>query len=733
MITSDNVGADLSALFRNRFQEKALDKERGPKDLIYFARKVDDRWIKRDVTHMFVNATPISKRIADDYGTSKGTEVSLVFDSSPFPVIYPIEQVDGKILRMAVQLQPNIPIVPSVNYAIDIDDWIEISDYNNIEHRKISTITPINRTDDTLYNVSLSEPLDNEYDVDFMEVRYVFALAENAKTRLDTSDFYNGYIQMNLGFQDQSQYVTLYQGEVTGGSRDPNNTVTLTTQDRVKSLIETQITGRFEVDDRGVASVPTPKGWRDQNNRKPTSNQFDASDIPNAPNSGSGKINDITYSDDKINEVSLDEEWSVTYDSDSDSWHVWGVVYGADNTSGYSSTGGIGSRIWDVDETERHGWSFSVEEGNIPFEHGDQFVFYTKAYAEDMCHIVKGHGYDDTPISTLGEEYLNPSYIIDFFVNDVIEVKHEKVTISDGDETNLLVGLDSIRTTDLDFRTELRGSFKEGVSAIQVIDDALRAVNGWMYSTHDDHLAVFIYSPFALGDYSESQIHTDYDHPRTSSRYPNAADPQVEARVVDSVKNQMSFSYANGSVFVEDPDSQSNFGVFKLDIRGEDLITHSISSGYEMSENTARNASHRALQRFKDPIFRGTFVGLPDLLLLEIGDIPIVYSRESQFVNRPFWVTGVEIDFVALTIKLTGELATQISGKFGVAHEGDTPNAIEIWESTGFIGDQGEERLAFVADDDNQLAIFAVLDTYTPRVGKPDRWGNYVADAFIVA
>ena len=732
MIENGNTGNILSSIFTSRFQQKALDETIGPRDLIYFARKVDGRWTRRNVTNMFVNATPISKRIADDYGTSKGTEVSLVFDNSPFPVIYPINQTDGKILRMAVQFHPNVPLTLSVNFPIG-GDWIEISDYNNIEHRKIVGIVPISDTDDSLYNIELSTPLDNEYDVDFMEIRYVFAIAESTKTRLDTSDYYNGYIQMNLGFQDQSEYVTLYQGEVTGGSRDPNNTVTLTTQDRVKSLIETQITGRFEVDDRGVASVPTPKGWRNQNNRKATSNQFNISDILNAPNSGTGKISDITYSDDKLNEITLDDEWSVTFNSQSETWHVWGANYGSDNTSGYKGIGGIGSRVWTINETETHGWSFTIDEGHVPFEHGDQFVFYTKPYVDGMCHIVKGHGYEDSPISTLGEKYLNPSYIIDFFVNDVIGIKHEKINVFSGDETNLLVGLDGIRETDLDFRTELRGSFEEGTSAIQVIDDALRAVNGWMYSTHDDHLSVFIYSPFAFGDYSESEIHTDYDHPRTSIRYPNAANPQIEPRVVDSVKNQIVFNYANGSVFVEDTDSQDNFGFFKLDIRGEDLITHSIQSRYEMSENTARNASYRALQRFKDPIFRGTFVGMPGLLLLEIGDIPIVYSRESQFVNKPFWVTGVEIDFVNLIITITGELATQISGKFGFAHGSDTPIASKIWDSTGFIGEQGEERLAFVADDDEQLALFAGADTYSPRVGKPDRWGNFVTDAFIVS
>ena len=309
----------------------------------------------------------------------------------------------------------------------------------------------------------------------------------------------------------------------------------------------------------------------------------------------------------------------------------------------------------------------------------------------------------------------------------------KRLTCHNGDETDLLVNVQELRRLDLDFRTELRGMFSEGTAAIQVIDDALRSVNGWLYSTHDDHLSIFYYSPFSFGDYDTSQIHTDFDNPRATSRYPNAANPQIEPRVVDSVKNQFSFSYANGEVFIDDADSQENFGRFKLDVRGEDLITHSISSGYEMSENTARNAAYRALHRYKNPIFRGSFTGLPDLLLLEIGDIPIVYSREAQFVDKPFWVTGLEVDFVNLTVIVTGELATQIVGKFGIAHEDSDPSASEIWDITGFIGSVGEERLVFVGDEDEQLVILAGSTDYLPRIGKPDRWGNYVADAFVVA
>ena len=742
MINTDSLGERLTASFTSHFQNKSLDVDKGPKEQIYFARKIGNAWVRRDVTDVFFQASPISKHIAQNYGTSNGAEVSLVFDNSAFPVIYPIQSdASGRIYEFAVAFEPDVTRDRGAEtYPLRRNDWIEISDYDNIEQRRILFVSPISDTDNTLYRIRISEPLDNTFNVDYMEVRYLFSITGTDKNRLESFDLYNGYIQMNLGFNDESSYVTLYQGEVIGGQRDPNSTVTLTTQDRVKNLVETQLASRFEVDDRGVASVPTPRGYNGENNRKDSviPDVFDIADIPNDPNIGTGEASDIAYNENKIGEITFTDEWVITFDGEDERWHVRGVGYGTDELLGYRSEGIIGSRAWTINESERHGWSISINEGSIPFAHGDQFVFYTKAYREDMCHIVKGRGFANSPIETLDIKYLNPSYVIEYFVVDVLGISHEKVNVRNGDETPVFTNIQDIRKEDLDFRTELRGIFQEGTSAIEVIDDALRAVNGWLYSTHDDHLSVFFYSPFLFGDYDTTRIQTDFDNPRISSRYPNAADPQVEPRMVDSIKNQMSFQFANGEVFVDDPDSQANFGVFKLDVRGEDLITHQISSGYEMSENTARNASHRALQRYKNPIFRGRFVGMPDLLLLEIGDIPIVYSRESQFVNRPLWVTGIEIDFVNLIIMVQGELATQIDGKFGVAHEivtdtDTTPGPNDLWNVTGFIGDIGEERLAFVADEDEQLATLIGSTTYSPRIGKPDRWGNFAADAFIVA
>ena len=730
MITTDSNGVELLQQFISRFSSRNLDADKGPVESIIFARRVGDLWLRKDVTNMFFQSNTIGKHIAQNYGTSSGTEVELVFDVSPYPVLNGITHTaDNKLNNVAVTFEPNIT---GLSVPLRSGDWIEVSDYNNIEYRRISSLANVSDTNRTVKNLEFSAPLDNDYDIDNMEIRFVFAI-ERTKARLDSSDFFNGWIEMRLGFADLTQEIVLYQGEIVGGHKDPNNTVTLTTQDKVKSLVEMQIQNRFEVDDRGVASVPTAKGWNGQVVGK-RSITIHAMEIDDAPNIGTGKASDITYADDKLVEVATDN-WVATFNGKEEKWYVDGIAFqglGSTNVGGYDSTGVIGSREWQIDETEEFGWSFTITEGEIPFVNGDQFSFFSEAYRDGMALLVKGRGFNVNPIEIRDPIYLTPSYIIEFFLREVLRIEHTNV--GNGTLTNILTKTDAVRQLDIDFRTELRGSFLEGTSAIEVIDDALRAVNGWLYSTHDDHLALFYYTAFSLENYDNATIiSTDYDNPVVNPDFPNATDPQVEPRGVDTVKNQMVFNYANGEVFIDDDESQGNFGTFKLDVRGEDLITHDISSGYEMSENTARNAVYRALQRYKNPIFRGTFVGLPALLLLEIGDIPIVFSRDAQFGDKPFWVTGLEVDFVNLIVKITGELATQLDGKFGRIHNQITRSPNMIWSAEGFIGETGEERLVFVASDVDQLALLVGIPSYEPRIGKPDRWGNYVADAFVVA
>ena len=577
MITTNSEGGELSSGVQNRLRSRVLNEDNGPREQIIFARKLpslldlnQNVWVQRDVTSMFFNSEPISKSIADNYGTSKGCEVSVVFDNTPIAVTEITSLINGKIGGFLINTDPLT--------RFEGGDWIEISDYNNVEYRRIS-IADIH-ADDPYTEITLTESLDNNFDIPYTEIRFLFAIHNN-KMRLDTYDLYNGFLQMNLGFAGEADYITLFQGEITGGARDPNNTVTLTLQDKVKSLVETQLDARFEVDDRGVASVPTAKGWNGEITSKASSSVFGADEIRDIANVGTGEISDVVYSANKVKDIDWDQEWTFTYHAGTDSFIWWGNRLGTDGQGfgtldgdGIQPTGPPGLKVWEVDLADELGWSITITEGDIPFESGDQFVFYSHKYEDGMCHVVKGQGFAESPILTLDQKYLNPSYVIDILLTQVLDLRHEN--IGTGTSSMLLTNLDAIRQLDLDFRTELRGIFPGGTSVIQVIDDALRSINGWLYSTNDDHLQIFCYSPFAFGDYDNLEISTDYDAPAPRSKvtYPNAADPQVEPRLTDSVRNQIFFSHANGEVFIDDPDSQEQFGRFKLDVRGEDLITH---------------------------------------------------------------------------------------------------------------------------------------------------------------
>ena len=741
MITKNSAGTPLgNAFIFNSMYRRVLNEDESPIEQIYFARKItsngETNWVRRNVSSMFVDSSPITKTIAGNYGTSTGTDVELVFDNTPLPVLYSVLTINNKIRSFVVKNDPRVMFVRG--------DWIEISDYENVEYRRIVSVVPIE--DNKYLRIEISIPLDNDYIINNTEMRFAFVKTLFNKDRLESSDFFNGWIQMNLGFANRGDFITLFQGEIIGGARDPNNTITLTAHDRVKSLVETQLSARFEVDDRGVASVPTACGWNGEETKKLVSTQvFGNTGVEDGPNVGTGEISDISYSDNKFNEISVDQTWSFTYQAKRNTFHEWGsrIVSGQGDkelgtlsSTGYAPEGNTGNQTWTINLTDEYGWSVTISEGDIPFEDGDQFAMYTHKYIEGRSFIVKGRGFEETPVLQVESKHLTPSYVIESLITEVLDLKHENFGSPDitALETNLLVGLEEIRQLDSDFRTELRGFFEEGTSAIEIIDDALRCVNGWMYSTHDDHLRLFYYTPFAYHKYTNFEIVSDFDSHRSGSRYPNAADPQSEPRMVDSIKNQMVFTHSTGRIFIEDTDSQENFGKFKLDVRGEDLITHDISTGFEITNNTARNAGYRALNRYKDPIFRGSFVGMPSTLLLEIGDIPIVYARDVRFVAQPLWVTGIEVDYTNLTTKITGEIATQVSGKYGEAHPDDDVQSTDLWSADGYIGDDEQERLAFLAHDEQQLdAIKWPHDnTYQPRVGKPDRWDNYVEDAFIV-
>ena len=171
MITKTSLGNDLRSSFTNaRLYKRVLSSDSAPVEQIIFARKIKTgsgaySWIRRDMSKMFVDSSPISKSIADNYGTSKGTDVELVFDNTPVPILFSEEKIKDRILNFVIRKDPQIEFI--------VGDWIEISDFENIEHRRIKTINEIE--DGDFLQIGMNIPLDYEYSINYAEMRFLFA------------------------------------------------------------------------------------------------------------------------------------------------------------------------------------------------------------------------------------------------------------------------------------------------------------------------------------------------------------------------------------------------------------------------------------------------------------------------------------------------------------------------------------------------------------------------------
>ena len=201
------------------------------------------------------------------------------------------------------------------------------------------------------------------------------------------------------------------------------------------------MSARFEVDDRGVATVPTACGWNGENEKKDVNSQlFGTAGPSDGDNIGTGTISDVSYSENKFQEIEVDQTWSITYYKKTNTFHVWGsmtCVTGQGDSrrrytccNGILSTGHQGNQTWSIDLEEDYGWGVVISEGNIPFENGDQFAFFSHKYVDGRVYIVKGRGFSESPVLKLDSNYLRPSYVIEALVKEVLELKHENIAES---------------------------------------------------------------------------------------------------------------------------------------------------------------------------------------------------------------------------------------------------------------------------------------------------------------
>ena len=696
MIATDTAGGALSAAFTTRMQASFLDVSLTPEDVILFCRKVSGTWYTRDVTGLWVGMGDIEKRLAHQYGVSEGTEAEFTFSNAPRYTL-------SSAYSSGTTLNVYDYVADALYWDVQANDWIMISDYDHTEYRRVTAFGGS--------TISISEALDYGYAKDDTEIRFLFAIEPTAD-RLDPDDLYNGWIAVKAGFVDMSEWIWVFQGKVTRGQVSSQDTLTLIARDRVKELVEYEMTARVEFDDRGVASVPEP----------------------HPGNQGSGTISDITYNPGKLPDLLTTEAWDMTYQA-SETFEVEGSSTGVVGSA--NPQGETGQRTWTIEELANYGFEVTITEGAVPFAAGDQFRFWSRA-SGSVAVIPGSDGSFPTanPIDSSGLADLHPSSVVEYVLNELLEWEHENPET--GTATDLLDAtlLATVQARSQDYFCELRGAFDAGAHAIDIIDDALKPVLGWIYSTEDDHIGIQLYSPFMLNSPTSFDLSHDVDN---SARTLNVLSVASEPMDVEAVRNRVVFRYdvgdSNKEVEQVDSDSETAYGSRSLVIRGEDFTDYDLSSRFLVTENIAKAAANRILRRYKDPVQRFTLRVHPNALLLELGDTPMLYARDVQFSARRLWVVGLRKNLFTRTVTIEAENGAHIDGKYfkwrdSVAPADPTGSA--IWDSTGFIGSEGEERIFIWSDATIALDVRGDNDgVYDAKLGKPDAWGNYVEESFI--
>ncbi len=703
MISTDTDGTALSAInsdvyagvtLEDRFSSAFLDSTNAPTLQIYFCRYISGSWTTRDVTGLVTQMSDIEKRLASQYGVSEGMECTFTFANTPRTTLSQA-YTTGTTLNLNTYQDASLN-----NFDLAAGDWIAISDYDNTEYRRVAAYAADGST------ITIGEALDEDYAADETEIRFAWAITANTQDRLDADDHFNGWLLVLAGFEDFTEQIYVFQGKVTGGQLSAQQTVTLTCRDRVKELVDYELTDRVEFDDRGVCTVPKP----------------------NSGNTGTGTISDIEYLPGKNPDVIATGAWTLTYSAANDRWDASGYA----NVTGEKSTGDRPDRRWAVNALDTYGWAVSVEEGDVVFADGDTFKFWSQA-SGTVC-AVDGGDYSASTIDTTNLSYLYPSYIVEYVVRYLLNWDHKR---PDKGTSGVLMDsttLTNVRARAQDYFCELRGTFDAGMRAIDIVDDALKPVLGWIYSTEDDHIAIQYYSPYMLASPTSFTLSHDSEH---ADRSLNVMGLTSNAMRTEKVRNRIKFHYGTWQESKtheeEDSNSQTEYGARTLLIRGEDQTDYVLSTRFDVTENVIGAACRRILRRTKDPVRSFGIRCHPNMLLAELGDTPWLYARDVQYSAKRIWVTGLRKNLLTQTVELIAEEATHLNGKFFKwRNSGSDPTGSAIWDSTGFIGNAGEERIFVWSDTSLQLDTLGNANAaYNARLGKPDQWGSYVEDAFI--
>jgi len=645
MITVDNAGGALSSTYTDRLAEAFVPPDEGPIWKVLFCREDPATYTCREVTALWINQNPFDLGLGEDFGLSSGGSVEFIFDNSP-------------ITRLSANYSSGTTLtVTPVNhrFILAADDWISVSDGQTTEFKRIISTTVVQGA---ITAIVINSALSNSYLATETEIRFVWAIDQSASSINGASqDEFRGILKVIMDFQDISEEMCLFQGNIQGGRVGDDNTLLVRCEPRTQELVRTRLEFDFEVDDRGVVSPGAPD---------PT-------------NTGDGYMESPIYLSEKWPGDITTETWNLAYDSTTQDesgnvvggWTMTGSSSGlidSDNippnhngTVAWLPTGGIGLRRWVIDLSDTvdgfFGFSITIIEGDTAFATNDGFRLYSQAGG--TIAMVKGADFAANPIDTASLTALEPSRIVEEFIDNVLALQHTNPETSTTATMFNATNLANFRAEASDSRL-LRGRFKAGTSAIEVINQTLRPANAWIYPSNDDHFLLLPYDYITVSSSSVMNLITDADNSGGVGVY-NVVRIELRNFDLEWIKNRLIIHYDT----IGDPrelennslTSQTEFGRIEDRINTEDFREAEFSIQYDISTAHLDLFATDFKQRFQDRKAIATVTMGPEAIRLEPGDLVTLETKRGGF-SEDFFVQSISKNFRTLESIVTLEEET---------------------------------------------------------------------------
>lgn len=636
MITVDNAGGALSSTYTDRLAENFIPPDEGPIWKVLFCREDPTTYTCREVTELWINQNPFGIGLGEDFGLSSGGSIEFIFDNSP-------------ITRLSANYSSGttLTVVPvNHRFTLAADDWISVSDGQTTEFKRIISVTV---TQGAITAIVINSALSNSYLLTETEIRYVWAIdaAASAINGAEQDEF-RGILKIILDFQDISEEMCLFQGNIQGGRIGDDNTLLIRCEPRTQELVRTRLEFDFEVDDRGVVSPGAPD---------PT-------------NTGDGYMESPQYLAGKLPDDILTQTWTFTFDSTlvdgsgnvSGGWDIVGSSVGTVvapielphnvEHGGWMPTGEAGHKRWAIDLTSHlggvgYGFAVNIIEGDTAFATSDAFKVFSQA--SGTVTMVKGADFAATPLDIVSLTALEPSRIVEEFVDNVVSLQHTNPETSVLGSMFNSTNLANFRADAADSRL-LRGRFKAGTSAIEVINQTLRAANGWIYPSNDDHFLILPYNFITATATSVMNIIADADNSGGVGVY-NVVRIELRNFDLEWIKNRLVIDFDLEEDKREDirdnTPSITEFGRIEDRIFTEDFREAQYTIQYNISAADRAFFAADFNQRFNDRKAIATVTMGPEAIRLEPGDLVTLETKRGSF-SETFFVQNISKNFRTL-------------------------------------------------------------------------------------